>query len=223
MKGEFAAVGAAGEGGYGLPVPRPVVVVCDAAGRCASRVLTLGAVRGAAHMQDAVALSDDGTVTVLAAYCPVRHMPQQPCGRPLGLWATLRRPDRHWLAPRELSRAAAMQPLGARADGPRRALVVFADEHGGKTGVDLSRLPVGSDRFTKPLALGGPAPSEDVALAANTAGKFVLAWRTAASTSRMTVMIGEAGHLGARLRTPHSEDPLQIQAGIDGSGDAIVI
>lgn len=49
-RGEFAAVGATGEGGYGLPVPRPVVVVCDAAGRCASRVLTLGTVRGAAHM-----------------------------------------------------------------------------------------------------------------------------------------------------------------------------
>ncbi len=67
-------------------------------------MLTLGAVRGAAHMQDAVALADDDTVTVLAAYCRVRHVLQQPCGRLLGLWVTLRRPVRRWLA-RESSRA----------------------------------------------------------------------------------------------------------------------
>lgn len=89
---------------------------------------------------------------------------------------------------------------------PRGALIVFADEHaGGKTGMDLSRLRAGSDRFTMPVALGGPPPSEDVALAANPAGKFVLAWRTATSTSRMTVITGYAGHLGARLRTSRSE------------------
>ncbi len=79
-----------------------------------------------------------------------------------------------------------MQPLLARADGPRGALIAFTDEHAGGNVLDWSRLPAGSDRFTKPLALGGPPPSEDVALAANTAGQFVLAWRTAASTSRMT-------------------------------------
>ncbi len=39
----------------------------------------------------------------------------------------------------------------------------------------------------------------------------------------MTVITGEAGHLGARLTTPSSEYPLQIQAGIDSAGDAIVI
>jgi hypothetical protein len=93
------------------------------------------------------------------------------------MWASTRlvgdpaAPDRHWLTPRELSRIAALQPLLARADGPRGALIVFADGHAGNV-LDWARLPAGSDRFTKPLALGGPPPSQDVALAANTAGQF---------------------------------------------------
>ena len=225
--GTFAAVGVTQ---FPVAVPlagaqpsRPVVAVCDAAGQCSQQVLMLGRVPVTDDMQDAVALSDDGTVAVLAAYGGALVKPGQ--SRSLGLWAEVRRPNGHWLRAQEVSRTAATNPLLATADGRHEDLTVFTNEANGmETGLEWSRLPTSETRFAKAHVVGGPRASTEPTVAADGAGNFVIAWRSDTTIPQVAVATGEGDRVaGVRLIAPDSQIPFEVDTGIDGGGDALVI
>jgi hypothetical protein len=226
--GAFAAVGIAGEQ-EGSRSPRPVVSVCDTTGRCSPpRLLKLSRVPAvSAQEANAVSLSDDGTVTVLAGYdkTPNNHG----YSAPLGLWDAVRRPEGRWGAAQELS------PIGngplATAYGLRGALTVFQDEPGGVTaGLSWSLLQATGDRYAKPAAVRDSNASYPPVLVANNADNFVSAWysepytEVTAADSSLAAATGKDESLSAaQIVASGNVQSKTIQAGIDSSGDALVI
>ncbi len=226
--GAFAAVGIAGEQ-EGSRAPRPLVSVCDTTGRCSPpQLLKLSRIPDvSAEEQNAVSLSDDGTVTVLAGYDkpPNNHG----YAAPLGLWDAVRRPNGRWGAAQELS------PIGnaplATADGPHGALTVFQDEPGGVTaGLGWSLLPATGDHYAKPTVVRGSNSPYPPVLAVNNAGSFVTAWYdepdtevTAADSSLGAATGNNDSPSRAQIVASGNVEAKTIQTGVDSAGDALVI
>jgi hypothetical protein len=228
-QGAFAAVGTDGHDGEGVQPPRPVVSVCDAAGHCSpARVLSLGRIPAGANEQNTVALSDDGTVTVLAGYSKNLEHPSG-YSAPLGLWEAARRPDGRWQAVGELSPDGNFPVVAT--DGVHSALTVFQKEPGGVLGgLAWAQLPGTDTRSANPAMLSGPNSPYPPVLAANIASDFVIAWNDQpqglvnAAESSVAATTGGQDHLShTQLIAQGNVAAKTIQTGIDGTGEAIVV
>jgi endoglucanase len=228
--GEFAAVDIVGQEEEGTVPPAPLVHVCNAAGRCSRpHELHFGHVPAKADETDTIALSDDGTVTVLAAFSA---LPKHPAANtPLGLWAAVRRPGKRWSAPQELSRAGE-EPL-AVADGEGSAMVLFDHFwtprlHFLGNRLETSTLPATGTRLTRPTVVPGLEAPEPSTLVANTSGDYLIVGMPrrsdSAGNASIVAVSGSAGGLGAAHLVVSGEvSGHPVPAGIDGNGDAVVL
>ncbi len=229
-RGEFAALGIVGQVEEGTVPPAPLVHICNAVGRCSRpHELRIGHIPAKADENNAIALSNDGTVTVLAAFS---KLPKHPAANtPLGLWAAVRRPGKHWSIPQELSRAGD-EPL-AVADGEDSAMVLFDHfwtPHLRFLGnqLETSTLPSIGTHLTQPTVVRGLDAPEPPALVANTSGTYLIAGipRESGSAGQRSIVAvrGSAGGSGAAhlvISGEVSGNP--PPAGIDGNGDAVVL
>ena len=174
-RGEFAVVGVTDNGGgYGghWP-PRPVIDVCDAAERCSGpRAMAVGPIgRGETQVEDSLALSGDGTLTVFASAGSVGcHPRSSQCG---GTWAVVRTPSGRWLAARELSRVVVGGgDIAGIVDGPRSSLAVYGFKQNGSS-YYWSALEADGARVTHAAIVDGPTgykPQGEPVLSADSAG-----------------------------------------------------
>jgi len=97
---------------HGLAIPRkarvppaPLVHICNPAGHCSRpHELHFGHTPAGADENQAIALSNDGTVSVIASFSKV---PEHPAANtPLGLFAAVRRPGKPWTRRRRSSTEA---------------------------------------------------------------------------------------------------------------------
>jgi hypothetical protein len=228
--GEFAALDMVGRSEEGTIPPAPLVHICNAAGRCSRpHELRFGHIPAKADENSAIALSDDGTVTVLASFS---KLPKHPAANtPLGLWAAVRRPGKHWSTPQELSRAGEM-PV-AVADGEGSVMVLF--DHfwtphlrflGNR--LETSILPATATHLTRSTVVRGLQAPEPATLVANTSGAYLIVGipreSESASKSSIVAVSGSAGALGtAHLVVSGEVSAHPPLAGIDRNGDAVVL
>jgi hypothetical protein len=228
--GELAAVDMVGQEEEGTVPPAPLVHICNAAGRCSRpRELRFGQIPAKADENNAIALSDDGTVTVLASFS---KLPKHPApNTPLGLWAAVLRPGKRWSAPQKLSRAGD-EPL-AVADGEGSATVLF--EHFWEPDLrflghrlESSTLPATGARLTRPTVVRGLEAPEPSTLAASPSGDYLIVGtrRESESTDKASILAvtGSPGGLGSAQRVFSGEVAGQTPpAGIDRDGDAVIL
>lgn len=229
-RGEFAALDIVGQVEEGTVPPAPLVHICNAAGRCSRpHELRFGHIPAKADENNAIALSDDGTVTVLASFS---KLPKHPAANtPLGLWAAVRRPGKHWSTPRELSRAGD-EPL-AVAGGEGSAMVLF--DHfwtprlrflGNR--LETSTLPSTGTRLTRPTVVRGLDAPEPSTLVANTSGAYLIVGmpresESAGKTSIVAVSGSASGPGTAHLVVSGKVSGHPPPAGIDRNSDAVVL
>jgi hypothetical protein len=228
--GEFAAVDMVGQEEEGTVAPAPLVYICNAAGSCSRpHELRFGQIPAKADEHNAIALSDDGTVTVLASFS---KLPKHPApNTPLGLWAAVLRPGKRWSTPQKLSRAGD-EPL-AVADGEDSATVLF--EHFWQPDLrflghrlESSTLPATAARLTRPIVVRGLEAPEPSTLAGSPSGDYLIVGTRpeSDSTDRASILAvtGNPGGLGPAQRVFAGEVTGQTPpAGIDRDGDAIVL
>jgi hypothetical protein len=228
--GEFAAVDMVGKEEEGTVPPAPLVHICNAAGRCARpHELRLGQIPAKAEENNAIALSDDGAVTVLASFS---KFPKNPApNKPLGLWAAVRRPGKRWSAPQELSRGGE-RPL-AVADGEGSATVLF--EHfwtpdlrflGNR--LETSTLSTTGARLARPTVVRGLEAPEPPTLAGSPSGNYLIVGtrRESESTDHASILVatGSQGGQGSAQVVFSGEVTGETPpAGIDRAGDALVL
>ena len=229
-RGEFAAVDMIGRSEEGSVPPAPLVHVCDAAGRCSRpHELRFGHIPAKADENNAIALSDDGTVTVLASFS---KLPEHPAANtPLGLWAAVRRPGKRWSDPQELSRAGE-EPL-ATADGEASAMVLF--DHfwtphlrflGNR--LETSSLSATGTHLARPAVVRGLEAPEPSTFVANAAGDYMIVGMPRRSESggveSIVAVSGSAGGLGSVHVVVSGEvSGHPPPAGIDRDGDEVVL
>jgi hypothetical protein len=229
-RGEFAAVDMIGRSEEGTVPPTPLVRVCDAAGHCSRpHELRFGHIPAKADENNAIALSGDGTVTVLASFST---LPKHPAANtPLGLWAAVRRPGGRWSAPQELSRAGE-EPL-AVADGGGSAMVLF--DHfwtphlrflGNR--LETSSLSATGKRLARPAVVRGLEAPEPSTLVANASGDYMIVGipRRSKSTGEESIVAisGSAGgRASAHLVVSGEVSGHPPPAGIDRNGDEVVL
>jgi hypothetical protein len=220
--GEFAAVGLDQR-------ERQAVVVCDPAGKCGWRLPYLGGAGDRVTTRDAIALSEDGTVSVLAGHCtlPAAESSEGRCVRPDGVWTAVRTGDGHWLRSRELSAAASASPLLTGPFGQGGALALLDEGRGeGHMSLAWASLRSGAQRFARPVAADARASSAESELALDQAGDYVLAGVTAAA-ERGCCELAISGRVdsapGAQLLTGRDEPAKEVQVGIDAAGDGIAL
>ncbi len=229
-RGEFAALDIVGRVEEGTVPPAPLVHICDAAGRCSRpHELRFGHIPAKADENNAIALSDDGTVTVLASFS---KLPTHPAANtPLGLWAAVRRPGKRWSIPQELSRAGD-EPL-AVADGEGSAMVLFNHfwtPHLRFLGnrLETSTLPSTGTHMTRPTLVRGLEAPEPSTLVTNTSGAYLIVGiprqPESAGNASIIAVSGSAGGLGsAHLVISGEVSGHPPPAGIDRNGDAVVL
>jgi hypothetical protein len=228
-RGEFAALDIVGQVEQGTVPPAPLVHLCNAAGRCSrAHELYFGHIPVEADENQTIALSDDGTVTVLASFS---KLPKNPAANtPLGLWAAVRRPGKRWSAPQHLS-GAGERPL-AVADGEGSVMVLFdhfwtPDLRFLGNRLETSTLPATGTRLTRPTVVRGLEAPEPATLVANSSGAYLIAGlprRTEHATESILAVTGNAGGLGsANLVVSGGVSGHPPRAGIDGNGDAVVL
>jgi hypothetical protein len=176
-RGAFAAVENTAEQVETSP-PHPIVSLCEPSGHCmAPHPLRMGHPPAGSVESDALALSDDGKLTVLAAFSKAPRNPA--ANTPWGLWNSTRRPGGRWSAPQELSNGGD-SPLAA-SDGKHSAVTVF--EHfwtpkvhwlGDRIEISVLRTP--SDRFAAPDLVRGEEAPNPAALATTMNGGLLVAW-----------------------------------------------
>jgi hypothetical protein len=234
--GELATVGVTNNGAPGLPPTRPVLVLCSPRGSCSRpRAMQLGAIGHTdQQIEDTVALSKAGTLTVFADADSSECRPAaRPCG---GLWATVRAPDRHWMAPHDLGPAQDAGQMEGASDGSSAAVVLDRPFGGGTP--QWSGLEAGGARITAPATLLGPAgyvrPQEVAPLAANTSGRFVIAGCTSPAAEARPQVFTPCDQVQAALGAgdvleppqpllPEQTDVTSVSDAIDGAGEAAVI
>jgi hypothetical protein len=229
-RGEFAAVDTVGQVREGTVPPAPLVHVCNAAGRCSRpHELRFGHIPAQAWENNAIALSDDGTVTALAAFSKAPRHPAP--NTPLGLWAAVRRPGKHWGTPQELSRGGD-EPTAVAA-GQGSAIVLF--DHfwtprlrflGNR--LETSTLPATGTRLTRPTIVRGLEAPEPATLVANASGACLIVGMSREPESAVNASIvavsGSAGGLGAAQLVASGEvSGHPPPAGIDRNGDSMVL
>ena len=205
------------------PMPGPPnrlrVVVCTAAGHCTLTPSVALFPQSPEYLNVAVALADDGTVSVLADDGP--HAPS--------VQAAVSRNGSAFSPAQQLA-SPASAPV-ATADGRNGALAVLTGQIGGfARGLVWSLLPATGARFAKARAVGDPNAIYSPVLAANLAGQFVIAWNDQAGTNANAAYssVAAATGSGQRLSRPAVIAPSDVAAqtiktGIDGAGNAIVI
>ncbi len=229
-RGEFAALDVVGRVEEGRVPPAPLVHICNAAGRCSRpHELRFGHIPPKADENNAIALSDDGTVTVLACFS---QLPKHPAANtPLGLWAAVRRPGKRWSTPQELSRGGD-EPLVV-ADGEGSAMVLF--DHfwtphlrflGNR--LETSTLRATGTHLTRPTVVRGLEAPEPSTLVANTSGAYLIVGvpRESESAGKASIVAvsGSAGALGsAQVVVSGEVSGHPPPAGIDRNGDAVVL
>jgi hypothetical protein len=230
-RGELAAVDMVGGDGEGSVSPAPRVRICDAGGRCSRpRELRFGRIPAGAEENNAIALSDDGTVTVLASFSKVPKHPAP--NTPLGLWDAARRPGGRWSSPQELSRAGE-RPVAA-ADGRDSAMVLFQHfwepDRGGLrflgNRLEISMLPGAGVRMTRPVVLRGLESPELEALATSATGRFLVAGihnASADSDQASILAVTGSSHPGPVQLVYSGEVAGEPRVGIDGSGGAVIL
>ncbi len=177
-RGEFAAVENTAEEGSPGRRPHPIVYLCEPSGHClAPQRLKMGRPPAGSEENDALALSDDGTLTVLAAFSkPPRRAA---ANIPWGLWDSTRHPSGRWSVPQEISNGGEL-PLAA-SDGEHSAVTVFQHFwtpklHWLKDRIEISVLRAPGDRFAAPRLVRGEEAPEPAALATTMSGGLLLAW-----------------------------------------------
>ncbi|MGO9487813.1 MAG: hypothetical protein ACLQBB_02150 [Solirubrobacteraceae bacterium] len=213
--------------------PHPIVYLCEPSGHCtAPHPLKMGHPPAGSEENDALALSDDGTLTVLAAFSkPPRH---PAANTPWGLWSSTRRPDGRWSAPQQISDGGE-SPLAA-GDGQDAAVTVFQHFwtpklHWLKDRIEISVLHAPRDRFAPPHPVRGAEAPEPAALATTTGGGLLVAW-----TNSGHIVGGESSEPGVYAVTGNAVHPGAPQcvasgavggqtpaAGIDRSRQAVIL
>lgn len=235
-RGEFAAVDMVGQSEEGPVPPAPLVHICNAAGHCSRpHELHFGHIPSGADGADenqAIALSNDGTVTVLASFS---KLPKHPApNTPLGLWAAVRRPGRRWSAPQKISNGGEF-PLAA-SDGNSSAVAVFQHVCTPKLRwlgdrIETSVLHASGTSFAAPDLVRGAEAPNPVALATTMSGGLLVAWVNSGD-----IVGGEPIEPGVYVLTGSATDPGAPQliaggsigdetpaVGIDREGDAVVL
>jgi hypothetical protein len=229
-RGEFAALDMVGRVEEGTVPPAPLVHICNATGRCSRpHELRFGHIPAKADENSAIALSNDGTVTVLASFS---KLPKHPAANtPLGLWAAVRRPGERWSTPQELSRAGET-PL-AVADGEGSAIVLF--DHfwtphlrflGNR--LETSTLSATGTHLTRPTVVHGLQAPEPTTLVTNPSGAYLIVGiprrSGSAGQAGIVAVSGSAGGRGsAHLVVSGEVSGHPPPAGIDRNGDAVVL
>jgi hypothetical protein len=233
--GGLAVVGVTNNGG-GFPRKGPtstVLVTCSSAARRCSRPhpIQVGAIgHTEQQVEDSLALSEDGTLTVLAVAnseeCPPKA---RPCG---GFWAVTRPRDGGWLRAQKLaSKAEWGDLLEAVSDGQGDALVL----QGGL----WSGLEANGARITAPARPAQPAgyahAGSPVTLAANSQQSFLMTWCTYPAAEAEPLVVHPCNQVAAALG---SDDHLETaqpllpatnadvgspEGAVDGAGEAAVI
>jgi hypothetical protein len=229
-RGEFAALDIVGQVEEGTVPPAPLVHLCSAAGHCSRpHELHFGHIPAKADENQAITLSDDGTVTVLAGFS---KLPGHPAANtPLGLWAAVRRPGKRWSVPQELSRAGE-SPL-AVTDGEASATVLFDHfwtPHVRFLGnrLETSTLLTTGTHLTRPTVVRGLAAPEPSTLVANASGDYLIVGiprhsESAGDESIVAVSGSARGLASANLVVSGEVSGHPPPAGIDRNGDAVVL
>jgi hypothetical protein len=177
--GAFAVVeNTAEDGATPGPPPHPIVSLCEPSGHCmAPHPLKMGHPPAGSEENDALALSDDGTLTVLAAFSKTPRNPA--ANTPWGLWDSTRGPGGHWSVPQEISNGGE-SPLAA-SDGTRSAVTVFQHFwtpklHWLHDRIEISVLHAPGDRFAAPDLVRGEEAPGPAALATTLSGGVLVAW-----------------------------------------------
>jgi hypothetical protein len=177
-RGAFAAVENTAEQVETRGPPHPIVYLCEPSGHCmAPHPLKIGHPPAGSEESDALALSDDGTLTVLAAFSKAPRNPA--ANTPWGLWDSTRRPGGRWSAPQELSNGGE-SPLAA-SDGKHSAVTVFEHfwtpkVHWLGDRIEISVLRASRDRFAAPDLVRGEEAPNPAALATTMSGGLLVAW-----------------------------------------------
>jgi hypothetical protein len=238
--GELAVVGITNNGG-GFPRKGPsstVLVTCSSAARRCSRPrpIQVGAIgHTEEQIEDSLALSEDGTLTVLAVGDSEECRPKaRPCG---GFWAITRRRNGGWLRARKLTRKAEWGDLEAVSDGQGDALAL----HRGASESEpfWSGLEADGAQITAPAPPAQPAgyvrTVNPVTLAANSQQSFLMTWctypaaeaepRVVHPCNQVAAALGSDDHLETAqpLLPATNVDVGSIAGAVDGAGEADVI
>lgn len=169
--------------GVGSPASVVRAVVCSAAGSC---TLTPAVERYTAPFDVGVALSDDGTVSVVSDV-----------GTDGGVLAAVSHNGGPFSRGQRLA-SAGDAPVAA-ADATGGALTVFNDGDGAPArDLKWALLPTNGENFTRAITIPDPNEIYTPALAANLAGDFVIAWsdQTDTSNSSLAAAVGAGGRPG---------------------------
>ncbi len=203
-RGAFAAVENTAEQGETRGPPHPIVYLCEPSGQCmAPHPLKMGHPPAGSEENDALALSDDGKLTVLAAFSKAPRNPA--ANTPWGLWDSTRRPGGRWSTPQELSNGGE-SPLAA-SDGKHSAVTVFEHFwtpklHWLGDRIEISVLRARGDRFAAPDLVRGEEAPEPAALATTMSGGLLVAWRNSGG-----IVGGEHSEPGIYAVTGSAVDP----------------
>lgn len=230
----------------GSPPSRPhataIVVRCSVRGACSAPTpVPLGAAEPE-YEEVALALSDDGRITVLASGHDRGSVEPAPRGGHLaytpgtdfGVWSTSAAAGAKLGSPSQIS-AVGASPVTS-ADGVAGAMAAFqlrepaAPHQPVKMPLGLSLLRRGQSTFGRAIVVAHSYAPGSPALTANLAGQSLAAWKqpTAGGRGKLTpieVLIGHGTHLGVARRLPGTGQSggATPAAGIDSVGDAIVL
>jgi hypothetical protein len=232
-RGEFAALDMVGQSAEGKVPPAPLVHICNPAGHCSRpHELHFGHTPAGADENQAIALSNDGTVSVIASFSKV---PEHPAANtPLGLLAAVRRPGKPWSAPQGISNGGEF-PLAA-SDGNSSAVMVFQHFWTPKLQwlgdrIEISVLHAPGTRFAAPDLVRGEEAPNPAALATTMRGGLLVAWINSGG-----IVGGEHSKPGIYAVTGSAVDPGAPQlvasgevgdetpaAGIDRDGQGVIL
>lgn len=203
-RGDFAAVENTAEDAGASGPSHPIVSLCEPSGHCRTpHPLKMGHPPLGSEENDAVTLSDDGTLTVLAAFSkPPKH---PAANTPWGLWGSTRSPGGRWSVPQEISNGGE-SPLAA-SDGRNSAVMVFQHFwtpklHWLKDRIEISVLRAPGDRFAAPEPVRGAEAPEPAALATTMSGGLLVAWINTGG-----IVGGEHSEPGVYAVTGSATDP----------------
>lgn len=232
-RGAFAAVeNTAEDAGVSGP-PHPIVYLCEPSGHCmAPHPLKMAHPPAGSEENDAVTLSDDGTLTVLAAFSkPPKH---PAANTPWGLWDSTRRPGGRWSVPREISNGGE-SPLAA-SDGRSSAVTVF--QHFWtpklrwlKDRIEISVLRARGGRFAPPQLVRGAEAPDPATLATTMSGGLLVGWIDSGSIVEgehdepgVYAVTGSAMHPGAPQLVASGEVSGETPAaGIDRNRQGVIL
>ncbi len=177
--GAFAVVeNTAEDGAARAQPPHPIVSLCESSGHClAPHPLRMGHPPAGSEENDALSLSNDGTLAVLAAFSKTPRNPAP--NTPWGLWDSTRTAGGHWSVPQEISDGGEL-PLAA-SDGHRSAVTVFQHFwtpklHWLHDRIEISALHGPGGAFSTPDLVRGEEAPDPAALAATSNAGLLVAW-----------------------------------------------